>query len=218
METIKLAGISHFAEGRTRLCYIHLGDPARCIKVVKPGAIEKKKRKRNYRRLLPMSFFNPNLNEWRNYKRLERVELSEQQRHIPLCYGFVQTDMDPLALVTELIRNADGSIALPLTSGHIRNDTTAALGVYMQREANISSLKDAFAKLARFTLETGFYTATVHNIISARLDNGKEKFYLAECLYYRAAMRIIPFIRRRRMRYMISRLEADFERIISAHD
>ncbi|MBS3951332.1 MAG: hypothetical protein KGZ88_00020 [Methylomicrobium sp.] len=107
-----LAQIAPFAQGGNRLCFVHPNDPLRCIKVRRPDfSLADRRRKKGFpKNLRPLSSFDDNLEELRVMADLDSSVGEHLYQHVSHCYGFVTTDMGP-GLVSELIRNDDGSIA-----------------------------------------------------------------------------------------------------------
>ena len=61
---INLNGITPFAEGGNRMCYVHPDNPNRCLKVIHPGLLEKiKENKSWYKRFRSLESFDDNLRE-----------------------------------------------------------------------------------------------------------------------------------------------------------
>ena len=194
---IKLSDSQPFAEGRTRRCYVHPDNPEQCLKIVIAGAEKIKIRQKPIRARLPASLYCPNLNEWRGYRRAEKIRNPKIWQHIPRCYGFVQTDLGK-ALAVQLLRDANGDISSPLPS-LLRHDID-------------DSLQRGFDEFLNFILNGVFYTTAVNNIIAVRLNNNDWRLYLAECKNRRPGLTFIPFVRRRRMQRIIARIRADYNK------
>lgn len=104
-----------FARGGNRLCYVHPENSKLCVKVRRPDfTLEDRRRKKGFpKNLRPLSAFDDNLEEYREMQFLEQHFGDRAFQHISRCYGFVDTDMGK-GLVSELIRNPDGRIAVTL--------------------------------------------------------------------------------------------------------
>ena len=110
--TLSLANLEPFARGGNRLCFVHPEDPGLCVKVRRPDfSLEQRRRKKGFpKTLLPLSHFDDNLEEFGVMAALDRSFGDAIYRNVSRCHGFVATDMGQ-GLVSELIRNTDGSIA-----------------------------------------------------------------------------------------------------------
>ena len=65
---IDLDGITPFAEGGNRKCFIHPDDPDRCLKVIHKGLLKKiKKNKPWYKKFRSLESFDDNLRERDGY-------------------------------------------------------------------------------------------------------------------------------------------------------
>jgi len=113
--TLQLKKLEPFARGGNRLCYIHPDDPNLCVKVRRPDfTLEDRRRKKGFpKNLRPLSSFDDNLEEFRELEKLQQHYGERAFAHISRCYGFVDTDMGK-GLVSELIRNVDGRVAITL--------------------------------------------------------------------------------------------------------
>ncbi|MAL99566.1 YrbL family protein [Hydrocarboniclastica marina] len=104
-----------FAEGGNRLCFVHPENPERCIKVRRPDfSLEERRRQKGFpKNLKPLSRFDDNREEAAVMTGLARRYGEPIYRHVSRCYGFVATSHGP-GLISELIRNEDGTIASTL--------------------------------------------------------------------------------------------------------
>ncbi len=111
-QPLPLKTLQPFASGGNRLCYVHPDDPALCIKVRRPDfSLEQRRAKKGFpKTLLPLSHFDDNREEFGVMTALDRSFGEPLYRHVSRCHGFVATDMGD-GLVSELIRNGDGTIA-----------------------------------------------------------------------------------------------------------
>ena len=105
---IELNGITPFAEGGNRKCFVHPEKPDRCLKVVHPGLLEKiKKNQPWYKKLRPESSFDDNLREKEAYNQKSLKRNGEiAYKHLAKWYGMVETSIG-MASETELIKNND---------------------------------------------------------------------------------------------------------------
>lgn len=110
LETVlDLSSVEPFAEGGSRLCYVHPHDAARCIKIVKEGRIDELRRRAPwFKRLRGDASFDDNEREIAAFHQLAiRTGDERLWQHLPRLYGYVQTSVGK-GLVTDLILNADG--------------------------------------------------------------------------------------------------------------
>jgi hypothetical protein len=108
---IQLSDELIFAEGGRRYCFVHPDDPGKCVKTLSPRGNPQNRRKEAvwYKRLLPLAHFDDNLRELKSFHDLERRGEAVWD-HFPRCYGIQPTSRGD-GIVTDLIRNADGSIS-----------------------------------------------------------------------------------------------------------
>jgi len=114
---IELTGKTPVASGSKRRCFGYPGDPSKIIKVLLPAADPVRLRSQDsslFRRLLPAWYYDEQLREWRDYRRLKGWVGEEITVHIPKCYGLIETDLG-LGLVTKFVRNADRTPGKNLT-------------------------------------------------------------------------------------------------------
>ena len=121
---INLEGITPFAKGGNRLCFVHPNNPDRCLKVVHPGLLnEIKKNKSWYKRLRSIKSFDDNLREQQAYnqKALTKGDPGIWS-HLAKWYGMTETNIG-MASETELITNS-GEIAETLEAYLFREGIT----------------------------------------------------------------------------------------------
>ena len=121
---IELNGITPFAEGGNRICFIHPNNPDRCLKVIHKGLLKKiKKNKPWYKKFRSLESFDDNLRERDGYnqKALKKND-PEVWKHLAIWYGMKETSIG-MASETELIRNGD-EIAETLESYLLKNGLT----------------------------------------------------------------------------------------------
>lgn len=104
-----------FSGGGNRLCFVHPGDPGRCIKVLRPDRSPAKKRREQPfpKNLKPLSAFDENEQEIRVFRRIDRYIGDAAYAYIPHFYGLVKTNLGP-GVCSELIRDEDGGISITL--------------------------------------------------------------------------------------------------------
>lgn len=117
-------------EGSHRAAYRHPEDDRKCLKIVKEGSLEKRRKnnKKWYKRMRKLSAFDETHKDLQFYRQFEGNE--EMLRYIPCFYGMVETNLGP-AMLLDLISNEDGtpacSLAHHLESGKDRDKLTKAL-------------------------------------------------------------------------------------------
>nr|WP_235035101.1 YrbL family protein [Zhongshania aliphaticivorans] len=116
-----LSGLSPFAEGGRRQCYIHPEYDERCIKVRRPDRpLEYLRSRRNFpKSIMPLATFDDSRKEYRTMKELDSKLGNFLYKHVNHCYGFEETDLGA-GLVCELITDADGQISSSLRN-HIEH-------------------------------------------------------------------------------------------------
>lgn len=103
---IDLNGVTPFAEGGNRRCFVHPNNPNRCLKVIHSGLLETIiKNKPWYKKLRSAESFDDNLRERDAYnQKALRNDNSETWKHLAKWYGMVETTIGA-ASETELIKN-----------------------------------------------------------------------------------------------------------------
>ena len=103
---IDLNGVTPFAEGGNRRCFVHPNNPNRCLKVIHSGLLETIiKNKPWYKKLRSAESFDDNLRERDAYnQKALRNNNSETWKHLAKWYGMVETTIGA-ASETELIKN-----------------------------------------------------------------------------------------------------------------
>lgn len=110
-----LQGLSPFARGGNRLCYVHPQHPDRCIKVRRPDfSLEERRRKKGFpKNLRPLSSFDDSLEEFNVMRVMDKMFGAPLYQHVSRCYGFEDTDMGK-GLVSDLIYDDSQSISQTL--------------------------------------------------------------------------------------------------------
>lgn len=104
-----------FASGGNRLCFRHLENRARCLKVIRPDRTPAIRRaeKRFPANLRPLSTFDENCVEAEVLNYLHDNYPIQITRHLPRSFGLVETDLG-IAHETEIICDGDGRISQTL--------------------------------------------------------------------------------------------------------
>ncbi len=204
---VSLAGIEPFATGTTRKCYVHPHNPSVCIKILLiPGARRHRwsQRKQVYRysvwyrlKRFTKHLSDANLNEWQGHLHAQSQRGEWVWRHLPRCYGFVETDLG-LGLAVELLRHDNGEIATTLSER------------FRQRGED-ASFRSAWAEFKDFVLKIGIYTRSLHNVLSV-VKNGEERLYFAEPKWRRPGFSRVPYFRRKRLVRKIALMENEIIR------
>jgi hypothetical protein len=104
------------ARGGHRSCYLHPDDRHKCIKVLHESWKDINRRKNDpFRVLRRKRHYDENLTEQHEIQLLQKKLGPKFSRHFPQCYDFIETNEGP-GLVTELIKDVDGTISPTLTS------------------------------------------------------------------------------------------------------
>ena len=121
---IDLDGLTPFAEGGNRKCFIHPDNPDRCLKVIHSGLLQKiRNNKPWYKRFRSLESFDDNLREEEAYKqRALRSNDPKIWKHLAKWHGKTETSLG-IASETELIKN-DNQIAETLESYLFTNGLT----------------------------------------------------------------------------------------------
>lgn len=161
MNELKLANLEPFAIGGRRKCYVHPEDPSKCIKVLRQD--ENRTIRIKKKRLIHPSLRREYDNNAHECKILQSLEVRigrDMQKHLPLCYGYVPTDIGP-GLMLDLIRDSDGKISRSLrellSTGYCPDD-----------------FKDAFDDFAKFMIDNVVLTRNIldHNLVASKLKDG----------------------------------------------
>jgi len=147
--------------GGTRYCFQHPEHRDRCVKVLRPdrtGAARKIIR-RDYKRWLPARFLDDQRKEIAAYRALLPQASEQLWRFVPRYHGTVDTDMG-IGIVTQLMRNADGSWPQNL-------EALLPRGLDRELEAGIEEFVDGVSQLRILTRDL-----LPHNIIAVRESRG----------------------------------------------
>ena len=146
--------------GGTRYCFQHPEHHNRCIKVLRPdrtGEVRRRYRT-DHKRLLPARFLDDQRKEIKAYQELLTRPSEALWRHVPRYHGTEETDMG-IGIVTQLMRNADGSWPVNL-------QTLLPAGMTPALEAGIAEFEHAVAELRILSREL-----LPHNIIAVQEEN-----------------------------------------------
>ena len=157
---IELNGITPFAEGGNRICFIHPNNPDRCLKVIHKGLLKKiKKNKPWYKKFRSLESFDDNLRERDGYnqKALKKND-PEVWKHLAIWYGMKETSIG-MASETELIKNGD-EIAETLESYLSKNGLTIEIK---------NAIKDFQSWLRKHLVLTK--NLLPHNLVLKKEDN-----------------------------------------------
>ena len=122
---INLDGVSTFAKGGNRRCYVSPINPKRCLKVLHKNLLDHLKQNSAwYKRLVNNAGLDDNLREMDAYNQraISSPINSSVWNHLARWYGMVETNLGP-ASETELILN-DGEIAETLETYLFREGLT----------------------------------------------------------------------------------------------
>lgn len=125
---INLDGVSSFAKGGNRRCYVSPINPKRCLKVLHENLLDKLKQNSAwYKRLGNNASLDDNLREMDAYNQraISSPINSSVWNHLARWHGMVETNLGP-ASETELILN-DGEIAETLETYLFREGLTSEI-------------------------------------------------------------------------------------------
>ena len=125
---INLDGVSSFAKGGNRRCYVSPINPKRCLKVLHENLLDKLKQNSAwYKRLGNNASLDDNLREMDAYNQraISSPINSSVWNHLAKWHGMVETNLGP-ASETELILN-DGEIAETLETYLFREGLTSEI-------------------------------------------------------------------------------------------
>lgn len=154
---LKLKNSRPLFVGGTRYVFQHPEHANRCVKVLRPdrtGAARKVLRK-DFKRHLPARFLDDQLKEIKAYRELLTRASETLWRYVPRYHGTEETDMG-IGIVTQLMRNADGSWPKNLEQ-MLTNGTDSAL------EAGIDEFVEAVGNLRILSRDL-----LPHNIIAVK--------------------------------------------------
>lgn len=167
---IELNDTLFIAEGSHRATYRHPSDPHKCIKIVKSGALEER-RKRNkkwYKRLRPLSAFDETQKEIKAYSYFGND--TRKLDHIPQFYGMIHTSLGP-GMLLELIALENGTPAPKLVE-------------LLREKRHTNAIRDALITLANnlISSSTAVRDLSVHDMRVRKKPDGTLKLYIVDGL------------------------------------
>ena len=164
-EKIFLAASQPFAVGDHRLCFRHPSNELLCIKVNRQGKAQRLKAAAPfYKRLRSVDSFDDNQIEYRAFQQPAIVRNTPDiWRHIPRCYGWVETDIGP-GLVTDFY------------AGNNRDTPAMTLERYLQEFGKTPLLSLALGEFADFLRRYLLLTKNLmpHNLLVLQDAHGQE--------------------------------------------
>jgi hypothetical protein len=173
---IDLKGQQPFASGYNRHCYRHPGDPALCLKVLRPENIEARFRRQSWpKKILGKRRINDNLQELKAHRQhaIEMLIANGQQSilwsHLPCFHGTIETSLGE-ANVSELITGSDGGPAETLEH-------------HLKHQGFTQPIQSAVARFCTWLVETGILTRNLlpHNLVIANAA-GRPEIFLVDGL------------------------------------
>lgn len=198
---LPLRGVTPFAFGGRRVCYEHPRDPGLCVKINRTDAGRTRRTKAGL--LLPAAWrreYDNNADELRQLARLFRRIGPDAARHLPRCYGMVETDLGP-GLVTDLVRDADGRVARNLLELILEGHGPEAF-------------RDAFEEFGRFLTSHAVLTRSLldHNVSAARREDGTWRLVLIDGFGDRGWLPLAEWVRPLGVRKVRRRLDEAWTR------
>ena len=158
---INLKGVTPFAEGGNRVCYIHPDNKNLCLKVTKTEVVEKMHQNAPwYKKLRSKKSFDDNYREEKAYRQRAIKENPQKiWRHLAKWYKFVETS-EGLASCTELISNNE-KVALNLEE-------------YLFSKGMTPEIEEALKEFEMYLKETKLLTKNIipHNLAVKENDFG----------------------------------------------
>jgi hypothetical protein len=197
-----------FALGGNRACHIHPENVHRCIKTILPERTPEIKHRDAawWKQWRPVTSFNDNIEEELELRAIERRAPQLIAKHIPRCYGFVDTNLGQ-GLVTDLYRDHDGAISLNLRDYLRKNGKTdavlSAVGVFQASIIEHQILSRALL---------------LHNIIAQKKSAGDIQLYLIDGLgnpEFLPLADIIPVLRTKKIHRKMVKMNHHIEVIAS---
>ena len=153
---ITLKNQTPFAEGDNRLCFVDPRDASRCLKVLKPGSLDRQyQTARWHKRIRGRRAMNDNLREASAYRQTAITRGSDQVwEHLARWYGQVETDLGT-ANVTQLVGSSPGKPGPTLE--HL-----------LKTRGLTPEIKNALDKLENWLSATGILTRNLlpHNLVA----------------------------------------------------
>lgn len=205
---LKLTDQQPFAIGGRRLCFVHPLEPDKCIKVLRQDD-QRTVRLQSKKKSLLFSFrreYDNNAHEKQILDQLARQIGVDMSKHLPRCYGYVQTDMGP-GLVLDLVRDHDGPISRSLRE-------LISIGFELEQ------FRPAFKELEAFFVEHVILTRAVldHNITAQHRADGSWRMVVIDGLgdpAWLPVARWVPAIGRSKIRRRFAEAWPKFEKLTS---
>lgn len=165
-----------FAEGGHRAIYFHPQDNGKCIKILLDHSTAEQKKSQApllKRKMRKLERFDENKEEYRVLSYIQKWAPEIVGKHIPKCYGFVETDKGE-GLVTDLYRDFDDKTSLNLLS-------------FLQTHSVKNGLKHAGLEKAIQSFQEQIYSHQIlsralllHNIVVQRVSEHSCQLYLID--------------------------------------
>lgn len=202
---LKLSGTEPFAVGGRRRCYAHPAELNKCIKILRTDS-KRTVRMAKSKGIIPRRWrreYDNNAHERKILEALERRLGPEMEKHLPRCFGTVETDLGP-GLVLTLVRDHDERI-----SRSIRELITDCI--------DLDLLRPAYEELSSFLLHHRVLTRTLldHNIVAQDHGDGSWQLYIIDGLGDPAWLPAARWIKSVAKRKISKRLEAAWSRFHS---
>lgn len=195
---IRLKDEVPFAEGDNRLCFVDPGDAQRCLKVLKPGTVDRQyQTARWHKRLRGRRALDDNLREAAAYRQPAITKgTSNVWEHLARWYGQIETDLGT-ANVTQLVGPRPG-VPGPTLESFLKNR-----GLTPEIESNLH-------ELAGWLQNTGILTRNLlpHNIVAKEQPDGI-KLFIIDGLGAPVTARVLamaPVLRKRYINRRIRRM------------
>ena len=206
-ELIHLGDAVPFARGGNRLCYVHPQNPDICIKLPRNDVdlSVKRARKGLKGRLKPASSFDDNRQEARTLTEMHDRIGDSLREFVPRFLGWVETDLGP-GVAVDLIRDADGAIALPLKQ-------------YVWERGFDADLRTALAEFSTYWIRERVPSRELllHNVVARRLPSDALRLVVIDGLGNADLLplsRWSPHLARRKSVRKTERLRARIERLV----
>ena len=158
---INLKGVTPFAEGGKRVCYVHPDNKNLCLKVTKTEVVKKMQQNAPwYKKLRSEKSFDDNYREEKAYRQRAIKENPQKiWRHLAKWYKFIETN-EGLASCTELISNNE-KVALNLEE-------------YLFSKGMTPEIEKALKEFEMYLKETKLLTKNIipHNLAVKENDFG----------------------------------------------
>lgn len=197
---IQLKNIQPFAQGGRRLCYVHPKKPNRCIKICRPDRLPHQLKQEDpwYKQFRSSDYYDENVKDFNLLKELHQRIGRKARKHLPKTGKLIETNLGQ-GLVTELIRNHDGTISMSAKE-------------YVYRNGITDELQSAAEKLRRFLIKNRVYFRDPfpHNVSVKQKKNGKLQLKIIDGLG-KARAQTLPLLTKQRK---IDQLERKYKKLI----